>query len=82
MDGIPDFLGCWWLGRGWTEQQVEAGRPEAEAVPENRREAGAAELGSEQLLVLCVLKTEPKGSALGWMWWDRGVSSDGLGLNS
>lgn len=61
---------------------MEAGRPEAEAVPENRREAGAAGLGSEQLLVLRVLKTEPKGSALGWMWWDRGVSSDGLGLNS
>lgn len=70
MDGIPGFSGV----------LVAGARMDGAAG--GGREAGAAELGSEQLLVLRVLKTEPKGSALGWMWWDRGVSSDGLGLNS
>lgn len=41
-----------------------------------------AELRSEKLLIPHVLKMEPKGSALDWMWWDRGVSSGSFGLNS
>lgn len=52
-----------------------------EASQGNQQEAGVAgtwvgEFSSEKCLILDVLKLEPKGSALDWMWCEGEVSND------